>query len=213
MLYPRLEAIKLNLSANTIIQKDLHEIMLKYFKASVKIENKYNEIKYFTQDQFKDKNFRGTFVKNVYICGILELKNPIEKFAYSTIHSINGHVILSGYVNTMFYKTSFLDKNFSKFDISEASDIKYIFKDIWKSFKDLKEEYKDLKTAGICMYAPPRCPYEGKICGKIAIPLYSLNQRVFARRKYLDARCQTCAGKIGIIQKLMRSQKLNRFSM
>ena len=110
-----------------------------------------------------------------------------------------------GYVNAMFYNTRFFDKNLSTFDTSDALDMSYIYKDIWKSLKDLKKEYKDLKTAGICMYAPPRGRYAGRICGKSAIPIYALNQRVFSHHKYLDARCQTCAGKIGQIQKLMRA--------
>lgn len=107
VIYPRLEDIILTLSANKLIPKDLHKVILKYFKPSIKVENKDGKISYFTQDQFNNRNFRSTSIAKVDICGILELKNPVEKFSYSTIHSINGSVILLGYVNAMFYNTRF----------------------------------------------------------------------------------------------------------
>ena len=86
VIYPRLEDITLNFSANKIIQKDLYDIILKYYKASVKAENEDGEILYFTQDQFNNRNFRSTSIAKVDICGILELKKSRRKillFYYS----------------------------------------------------------------------------------------------------------------------------------
>jgi hypothetical protein len=76
------------LKANPIIQRDLNSLILKYFEPSIKIEYRKGKISYLTQSEFK-ANYQETetrsFIKNIDICGILELENPVVMFKRSLI--------------------------------------------------------------------------------------------------------------------------------
>jgi surface protein len=138
---PRLADIKDNLS-QTIIQPDLINTILKYYEPSIEIEyytvDKTSTLtSYFTKKEFDPKirrlangmggsNFKN--VKNMEICGILELVDPRDLFLSSEIHNIKGNVILIGDASGMLQNTVKFNSDIVSWDTSLVTDMSYMFR-------------------------------------------------------------------------------------
>ena len=124
---------------NTIIQPDLINTILKYFRPSVKIEGKNGNISYYTQDDFNEPTLDTKYMKNVDICGILELVNPVKKFLRSEIRKIKGNVIVIGDANGMFSNTDNFNSDISGWDVSNVTNMSGMFRRAWKFDSDISD--------------------------------------------------------------------------
>ena len=113
----------------TTVHADLADVILKYFKPSIKAEYDNGEIKYITQDVFNTSDFNTKNIMNLDILGILQMIDPKDKFSNSMIHNITGYIILIGDASSMFSNTDNFNSDISGWDTSRAKDMHFMFSD------------------------------------------------------------------------------------
>jgi surface protein len=108
---------------NTVLQRDLINIILKYTEPSIIVEFENSDLIYCNNLKF---NLLNCKVINIY--GVLVLTNPRKIFENSRIQNINGSVVLIGDASGMFYDTSnFLGTNICNWDTSQVTNMGAMF--------------------------------------------------------------------------------------
>jgi surface protein len=124
VVYATQEDLKLHLG-NTILPKELINIILKYTETIIKVEFDDSKTEYYSQSQFNDLDCGN--VVNIDIYGVLILTNPSRKFCYTKIQKITGCVVLIGDTSNMFYNAINFNSDISDWDTSKVTNMKSMF--------------------------------------------------------------------------------------
>lgn len=113
---------------DTLLNKDLITLILKYAETSIEIVFSDDKIIYLNKVEFDSFNCENILEVKIY-GDLLVLKNPYKKFKKSKIKTITGNIALVGNTSEMFSNAENFTGDISKWDVSEVTDMNSMFKD------------------------------------------------------------------------------------